>query len=218
MAHSTRSVARERPGALAPPHDEKWYRSFASQYTTTLIAAALPVAKQRAATVARVNPAADDYYAKELLADAVEDTLTGVLRWDPEVRPLLHHLCLAIWTRSNHDYQRAVKFRSVPLHLDGDDAPELLAEVETALHDRSATGHAESMLANRERMSQLRELAVADPEASAILEAWEAHASDRSEVMAHTGMSAKAYHAARERLTRLAKKLPRPERHDRKGT
>ena len=141
--------------------------------------------------------------------------MTGVLRWDPDVRPLLHHLSLAIWTRSNHDYERACKFRSVPLHLDGEDAPELIAEVETALHDQAASAE-ERMLANPERMSQLRELAAADPEASAILDAWEARACDRADVMAHTGMSARAYHAARGRLARLAKKLPRSA-HNRKG-
>ncbi len=206
MREPTRLAGEVPPGQSGPPSEE-WTEAFHAQCLKPMLASVLHFAQKRARLVRRVNSAADDYYARELLSDALDDTLEGKLRWEPSVRSLEDHLCLAILSRSNHDYERARRYRHES--LDQDEAPaELVAKVEAALLERSPNRSTETELADRQRLAQLRALVADDPVALRILNAIE-DPTVKASIAAHTGISTKEYHAARERLIRLAKKIPR---------
>jgi hypothetical protein len=207
------------PHRSAPP-SEAWIEAFAAQCTEALWEAARKYATHRAAAVRRVNSAADAYYERELVQDAIGDTAMRIVHWDPSVRSLKEHVFAVIRTRTYHDYQHANRFRRESFDAgDGDIAPELVAEVESALQDR--TPCADPALAARiaERMAEVRTLAASDPVVVAVLDAADDGACDKADVMHHAQISDHAYHAAKGRLTRIVKKLSpgtRPSRARRK--
>jgi hypothetical protein len=198
---------------MKPPHrsalpSEAWIEAFAAQCTEALWEAARKYAARRAAAVRRVNSATDVYYERELVQDAIGDTAMQIVHWNPSVRSLKEHVFAVIRTRSYHDYQHANRFRREPFDAsDGDAAPELVAEVEAALLDRSPG--ADPALAARvaERMAELRSLAASDHVVMAVLDAADDGACDKADVMHHAQISDPAYHAAKERLTRIVKKV-----------
>ena len=49
----------------------------------------------------------DDYYARELVQDAIGDTWAGKLRWDPKRCTLEHHLIRAIQSRADKHRKHA---------------------------------------------------------------------------------------------------------------
>jgi hypothetical protein len=151
---------------------------------------------------------ADAYYERELVQDALGDTSMQIVRWDPSVRSPKKHIFAVIRTRTYHDYQRSNRFRRESFDAgDGDTAPDLVAEVEAALQDR--TPRADPALAARiaERMAEVRTLAASDHVVVAVLDAADDGACDKADVMHHAQISDPTYHAAKERLTRIVKKL-----------
>ncbi|HSQ02767.1 MAG TPA: hypothetical protein VLN59_01955 [Burkholderiales bacterium] len=145
---------------------------------------------------------------RELVQDAIGDTQMQIVHWNPSVRSLKEHVFAVIRTRTYHDYQRANRVRRESFDAsDGDTAPELVAEVEAALQDR--TPRADPALAARvaERMAEVRTLAASDHVVVAVLDAADDGACDKADVMHHAQISDQTYHAAKERLTRIVKKL-----------
>jgi hypothetical protein len=197
-----------KPPQRSAPPSEAWIEAFAAQCTEALWEAARKYAAHRAVAVRRVNSAADAYYERELVQDALGDTSMQIVRWDPSVRSLKEHIFAVIRTRTYHDYQRANRFRRESFDAgDGDTAPELVAEVEAALQDR--TPRADPALAARiaERIAEVRTLAASDPVVVAVLDAADDGACDKADVMHHAQISDPTYHAAKVRLTRIVKKL-----------
>jgi len=195
------------PHRTAPP-SEAWIEAFAAQCTEALWEAARKYAAYRTAAVRRVNSAADVYYERELVQDAIGDTAMGVVHWDPSVRSLKEHVFAVIRTRTYHDYQHANRFRRESFDAaDSDTAPELVAEIEAALQDR--TPRADPALAARiaERMAEVRTLAASDHVVVAVLDAAYDGACDKADVMHHAQISDPTYHAAKVRLSRIVKKL-----------
>src|SRR5438309_1578319 len=126
------------PHRSEPPRSEAWTEAFAAQCTEALWEAARKYAAHRAVAVRRVNSAADAYYVRELVQDAIGDTQLQRVHRDPSVRSLKEHIFAVIRTRTYHDYQRANRFRRESFDAgDGDTGPELVAEVEAALQGRT---------------------------------------------------------------------------------
>jgi hypothetical protein len=191
-----------------PSPSEAWIEAFAAECTAELWKKALQYAARRAAAVRRVNSAADAYYERELVQDAIGDTALGVVQWDPSARSLVEHICSMIRTRTSHDYRRANRFPRESFHAGQGDAVELVAEVERALEYRTRDSDA-VLGSDADRLAGLRTSAASDPDVLAILNAVEAGgARTKADVMRHAELSENAYHAARARLGRLQ----RPDR------
>jgi hypothetical protein len=146
----------------------------------------------------------DDYYINALVQDALTDTAIGVLRWDPEVGDLELHLRDAIRARTSHDRQRARQFPHESIDVFAVGAPHaLLAEIETSLAEANDELHAALTRGAAERIAAVRERAARDSLVLQLIDAADAGATTRAQVMRLTGMSNTDYHNARARLGRL---------------
>jgi hypothetical protein len=87
----TTSKVHYEQGASVPfAPSEDWIEAFEAQATERGIEQARRYAAMRARGVAKVGGLADDFYVRELVQDAVTDTLAGILRWFagiPRTRP-----------------------------------------------------------------------------------------------------------------------------------
>ena len=109
---------------------------------------------------------------RELVQDAIEDTLEGVLAWHPERVTLDKHLFDAIRSRTRHDYVQAQRFP----HQSFDAAsasPALMADVESSLTgETGATASAEVTSAAERALSGVRSLAANDADVMRLLDAY----------------------------------------------
>lgn len=156
--------------------------------------------------VARCGGVVDDYYVRELVANAISDTAAGVLCWDPAVQSLEAHVLDAISRRANHDCSRALRYRHEAVDFFDPETPRALVdEVEAKLSEAVPGVRSRSEL---ERVTRLRELAGPEDEhVLLVLDAFEARATTKSDVLHFTGLSDKEYRAAQKRLMRLVAKL-----------
>jgi len=138
---------------------EEWMDAFQTQTTAELVANAEDFAAMRARGVAKVGGIADEFYVRELVLDALEDTVTGVVAWDPAKHPLENHVIDVIRFRTRHHRKRALRFRRQSI----DDASVgAMAEIEATMASNAATSedHAEALAT--ETLSQLRQFAKSD--------------------------------------------------------
>lgn len=199
--------SRSRPSSAWLP-SEAWLDAFASQCTAKLYDDAHRFAAWRAGAVRKEGGLADDYYARELVQNALSDTASGVLRWDPADKALQEHVWDAIRTRTNHDRLRAKRYRHEPIDVFDTEAPgELLGEIEAALESRAPSASPALATLTAEWLAALREHAASSSSLRCMLDAFEAGASTMADVMHLTGMSEKEYDATRLRLDRLVQKL-----------
>lgn len=204
-------MKRVRRSSPAEPfhRSEAWTEAFATECTEQLYDVGRQFAAKRAAVVRWCGGIADDYYIQELVTNVISDTAAGVLHWNPQVESLEAHVLDAIWTRTNHDCARALRYRHEPVDVFDPEAPRtLIAEIEATLADGVPSlwfGHSAE---STERLARLRELVGADDtHVLDMIDAFEAGATTKADVIHFTGMLAKEYHAARNRLTRLVAKL-----------
>jgi len=200
--------AHRSPPAETSERSEAWLEAFTAQCTNQLYEVARRFAARRAAVVARCGGVVDDYYVRELVANAVSDTAAGVLRWNPAAQSLEAHVLDAISRRANHDCSRALRYRHEAVDLFDPEVPRaLIDEVEAKLADAVPGLGFRLRLDHGERVQRLRELAGPDDaHVLLILDAFEAEAVTKSDVLHFTGLSDKEYRAARKRLVRLAAK------------
>lgn len=186
---------------FVPP--EEWIDAFEAQATSALIRKARRYAMKQAKFTAKAGGRVDEFYALELVQDALDDTFTGVLAWDHERCSLEAHLIQAIHGRSRHDREHLTKFR----HRDIDSSdPGTMAEAEETLGRREADREDAAAFASTV-VAELRELAGDDREVLRILDAFGQGRLDRQEIIETTNMTAKAYRNARIRLARLVRRL-----------
>jgi hypothetical protein len=204
-AELTRASALPRRTSIAP---EEWIDAFEAQCTTELYKRLKRYAARRARGVAKAGAAADDYYLRELVQDALADTALGVLRWDPGAKSLEAHVRDAIAARAHHDRRHARRFphESVDV-LAADAPPTTMAEIEASLHQQTDEAEADPYARAAEVIAKLRTLAAQDQEVLLLLDAFAAGARDRKRVMEITGFSSAAYRNARSRLARLVAQL-----------
>lgn len=185
--------------------DEAWIEAFEHQNTDELRKRAKRFARSRARFVARAGGRGDDFYAAELVHDALTDTLLGVLSWNPDVVSLETHVFGAIRCRTKNDRIRALRFRHCS--IDASDAGGVMTELESSLSAQQAVASPESLRFSTEVLDQVRELAGDDAPILRIVDAIALGASEPKEIMSLATMSEKTYKKARLRLGRLVEQL-----------
>ena len=194
----------DRPLASFVP-TEDWIDAFEAQCTEKLMQRARRYAARRARGLGGIT---DGDHAGELVQDALTDTATGVLYWDPSEKTLQAHIRDAIKTRTNHDRAHALKFPHEGLEvLNPDGEAEILAEADAALLERGQMESDEPTELAAERLARLRQLASGDRAVLQLLGAFAMNATSKANVMRIAGLSAVAYDNARRRLRRLVVQL-----------
>lgn len=188
---------------------EEWIDAFKKQCTEAMRLDLREYARRRARGVGRAGAHVDDSYADDLVANAIADTLFGVVAWDPNAKTLYQHGEDTIRYRTRHDRHRAKRFKHRRI-----DAPTSAAEqqatyglLETSLQHDQSGGTAETAIFANEVLTQVRELAAGDPPVLRYLDAIVAGAQTRTEIMEATKMTTKTFRNTRDRLGRLIEQL-----------
>ncbi len=190
-----------------PP--EEWRRAFEEQATNKAMAGVHTYAGKLARMIERATRRRDALIARELVLDAMSDTFAGIVKWDPAKASLASHLCRVIRSRTAHELDRAGTF--VHLSLDDHDASvdALNHEASSALGVENESPERRRTAANaRQVLDGIRKLAGGDKLVLQLLDAYDAGATERHEIVQLTGMKTTAYHNVRRRVHRLADKLP----------
>ncbi|MDQ3363839.1 MAG: hypothetical protein M3680_00200 [Myxococcota bacterium] len=139
---------------------------------------------------------------------AIAGTLEGRLTWSPDRIDLGRHLMSVIKTEFTHEARHAKQFPHVSID-DDKNTDDLDAQVTDVLAAQRATSDDDAIAARlSETLAQLRILTAQDESVLLLLEAFSAGYTEKPDVMKVTSMSSRTYHNARQRLVRLAKKLP----------
>ncbi len=151
----------------------------------------------------------DPHSVDERVQAAILGTLEGRLTWDPARIDLARHLISVIKTAITNDLRHAKRFPEVSLDDDALNQDDLDAQVTGVLSAQREQAD-EAAIASRlsESLAHLRVLAAQDKAVLLIVEAYGNGSVERADVLRATGISSRTYHNARQRLVRLAKKLP----------
>ena len=183
---------------------EAWIKQYTKQATPKMIAGLNQFARTRALTVAGSGRKVDDYYARELVLDALGDTWLGVVRWEPEKCSLGYHLVRTIEGRA--DKHRKQAFARPHEALGDDTASSRIAESEAS----ELIGDDQAPITRvhaSEVMEQVRTLASNDKDVLRVLGAYDAGCETKEEVLAHARMKSRTYHNAYGRLRRIVRHL-----------
>ena len=200
-------------GETPPPFipTEEWLDAYAKQCTNAMRLDLKAYAKRRARGVGKVGGHVDEDYVEGLVTDALEDTLFGVVVWDPAKKALQQHTEDVIRSRTRHDRNRAKKYKHdrIDTQPSRDDARALRGLVEASLsHDQNGMT-AESAIHAAQVVEQLRAAAGDDEDVHRYLDAIVSGAATRAEIMELAGMSARTFRNTRDRIDRLADTLDR---------
>lgn len=190
----------------AVPRDAAWEAAYAAQLTDALAASVGAFAKKRASWLEGKTRRRDALLWRELLQDALEDTWTGELTWDPKEAPLDLHLKGAIRSRTTAMMKHLKRFPRV-----GANAPrgDLEREISDALTLERTNTPAPDLAAYAEGVvGTLTMLAAGDDEVERILECFGNGLLDRRDIVRETGMTTRTYHNARRRLMGLVERIP----------
>src|SRR5262245_15241360 len=190
------------------PGDE-WIDAFKRECTHRMRLDLKEYAQYRGRGIRWVGGRTGEGWVEDQVANAIADTLTGVVMWDPNTKPLHKHLEDTIKYRTRDERERAKRIKHERI-----DAPRSLTEkaqtrglVEASLRQDQSNASSESAIFATEVIEQLRALAADDHDVLRYLDRIVAGAVDRTEIMEHTQLSTKAYRNARLRLARLVDRL-----------
>ena len=196
-----------KTGRITSPQ-QLWRTQFDKQLTDEMMERVL---KQTIALVRKVEsktPWRDLQTADDRLHSAIVKTLDGTKRWDPTRVDLEGHFLGAIASDLSHELERAHKFRSVPLDAENENADELEHETSEALRGaRESKDEVPKEAWWSIAMAEFRRHAPDDTGVLAIIDAYGHGKLTRRDVIAHTRMSSRQYHAAYQRLVRIAEKI-----------
>jgi len=184
--------------------NDPWIAEFEKQLTPKLIDGLRNYARPRAFAVATAGRKVDDYYARELVQDAIGDTWTGLLRWDPKRCSLEFHLVRAIQSRADKHRKHA---RDNPHEAIGDETGNSRIAEQDASVLIADPEHAVQRVHSRETMARIRAEAAGDRPVLRMLEAYDAGAQTKDDVLTFTKMKARTYHNAHIRLKRIVRSL-----------
>lgn len=205
MKHTAAGTGRDPETETAPfAPDDAWVREFEKQLTPKLIDSLRNYARPRAFVVATSGRKVDDYYSRELVQDAIGDTWTGGLRWDPKRCTLELHLVRAIQSRSDKHRKHEIEN---PHDSIGDDTGASRAAEESASVLIGGTDRAVQCVYSHETMAQIRRDAAGDRSVLRVLDAYDAGAVTKDDVLNVTGMKERTYHNAHIRLKRIVRNL-----------
>ena len=191
---NTNNGGRGGRAPFAPTRE--WIEALDRQSATKeFVEAAHRYATVRAAMVARAGRKIDELYIRALVHDALVDTLTGILSWDPDRVDLEKHIHDAIKSRTRHDRDAAKKMSYL-------DAPG----VEAFLVAPTSDGTDEAAEGAMRILGGLRAEAAGDADVLLLFDAYDRDAFKKEDAMRATGLTSKRYKAAWARLRRLAKK------------
>jgi hypothetical protein len=187
---------------------EQWIDAFEAGYSPTLMETTLAYAVARARWVGFAGHPVDDYYPREVVQNAVSDTLIGTLVWVPEDKSLEQHLRDAIRSRTDHDRKHAERFRRHAFHPGAEDSePGVIAEVEDSLRAADVEASEAPPTHASEMAAEFRRRAGDDQELHRLLDAFAAGMTSKSDVMQFTRFSEQQYAKTRRRLRRLVAHL-----------
>lgn len=191
-------------------HDAKWEAAFLAQLTHGLGEKVAAFATRRARFVESKTRTREPNLSRTLYQDAVTDTWTGDVSWDPQRAPLELHLKGVIKSRTSAMLKRLDRFDHISTHVP---SVALEREVSDALEEQRV-GHDGRDLSGfiDEVIGALFLIGSGDDEVVQMLECFGRGIADRPGVMRETGMSATTYHNARRRMLRLVERLPQDVR------
>lgn len=175
-----------------------WRTAFESQASATLLRGLKRCARRHLGWY-RGSRNVSSCDVEDLVANALGDTWAGRLRWVPSRRTLEQHLQSALWYRARNGRRAAALDRTRPLE---EDARGVVAAEREAFTDAEG----EAALVDRV-VGRLRALCPADQELLSVLSAYEAGVFKRRDLLAHTGLSLRAYRATVLRLRRQLERL-----------
>jgi hypothetical protein len=202
-------VTAESP-RFAP--SQEWLEAFERQCSKTLTQLAERYAARHLGGVGP-PPGSGDPTARELVVNALGDTATGVLPWDPGRITLLEHIKGVVRRRAKRHRRWLKKF---PHDSMDDDNARTRDDAERALRGQQPDPHAVEAAA--EALAELREFTADDPKLAAYIEG-RGKGLSRTALMYIIGLSPEAYRSLRRRLRRLAaQRLTRIRPRSRKPT
>lgn len=184
--------------------DDPWVAEFEKQLTPELIDKLRKYARPRAYAVGAAGRKVDNYYARELVQDAIGDTWSGLLRWEPERCSLEMHLVRAVNSRADKHRKHA---RNNPHDAIGDGTGASRAAEQAASSLVGDPEHAARRVYSREAMAQIRAEEAGDHAVLRVLDAYDTGALIKDDVIALTKMKACTYHNAHVRLMRIVRGL-----------
>ncbi len=184
--------------------EDPWVDEFNKQLTPKLILSLQNYARPRVLAISYYGRKVDDYDTRAIVQDAIGDTWTGLLRWDPKRWTLEYHLMRAIQGRADKERKRAKDLPHDSIG-DGTDASKY-AESDASEHVADSE-HAVQRVYSTETMAQVRALASRDKPLLRVLDAYDAGAQTKDDVLSHTKMKERTYHNAHLRLKRIVRNL-----------
>jgi hypothetical protein len=196
-----------KPGRVTSPQ-QLWRTQFDKQLTNDMMERVLKQTIALVRKVERKTPWRDAQTSDDRLHTAILKTLDGTKRWDPTRIDLERHFLGAIASDVSHELERAVKFRHVPLDAENQNVEELEHETSEALRGaRESKDEVPKEAWWSIAMAEFRRHAPDDTGVLAIIDAYGHDKLTRRDVMAHAGMSSRQYHAAYQRLVRIAQNI-----------
>ncbi len=192
--------------------DATWEQSFLAQLTDELADSVAAFAKKRASWLNRKTKRKDDFLWKELYQDAITDTWTGDVTWDPYKAPLDLHLKRVIRSRTSMAMRHLTRFPRVSTYgakLDLElEMSESMAADRASERGVDLRGYVDDVIA------ALYRLAAGDDTVTKILDCFGEGVLDRRDIVRTTGMPAPTYDSARRRLLALVENLPQDLRDE----
>lgn len=190
--------------------DAAWEQAFLAQLTHELADSVAAFAKRRAGWLQGKSGRKDDYQWKELYQDAITDTWTGKVTWDPAKAPLDLHLKRVIRSRTTMQMKHLTRFPRVStygarLELELDMSESMARACERG---PDLGRHVDEVIA------ALHELAAGDAAVTKILDCFGNGLTDRRDIVRATGMPAPTYDSARRRLLGFVDQLPQNVRDE----
>jgi len=196
-----------KTGRITSPQ-QLWRTQFDKQLTNEMMERVL---KQTLALVRKVEsktPWRDSSAPDDRLNAVIVKALDGTLRWDPSRIDLERFFLGAIAGEISHDLERARKFQHVSLDAENQNVEDLERETSNAIEGtRESKQEVPKQAWWSLAMAEFQRVAGHDAGVLAIVEAYGHDKTTRRDVIAHTGMSSRQYHAAYQRLTRVAQKI-----------
>jgi DNA-directed RNA polymerase specialized sigma24 family protein len=190
-------MPRKQAQRVVPEMLEAFERGLTEQVLERL----LSFAKRRVAMLAKAGLRQTQDDARSMVQDAITDTLTRVVTWEPERVGLETHLRLVIRTRSLNRLTQARRtpHKSMEDSVDGELTTAAASAVASTLpQDALAVGEVATQV-----MASVRARAAGDRSVLALLDAYGDGCHERAEVLELTGMSVSEFVNARRRLDRM---------------